>query len=123
MKCAANTSAGKRCRCHAMVGTNRCPLHTEGRARAMSQLRRKTFDPSRLTAVPEMKDAADVLQVLGITLTELRDGRIDSKLAAASASVVSVFLRALETFDLSERVAILEKALATSRSDAAPRLQ
>jgi len=111
MKCRAERKAGGRCTRAALRGTQKCFLHTAGRAAQAGQrggLRRRIFDPSNLVALDVPKSAEDLALWIATTMNECRLARLDPRVANSLGQLGQVFLRALETGDLERRVAALE---------------
>jgi hypothetical protein len=58
-----------------------------------------------------VRNAADVTTLLATTINEVRQGKLDPKIANAVGYLAGVLLRALEIGDLAEPLASLRKQL------------
>lgn len=59
--------------------------------------------------VPPMKDAGDAVEVMGAVFTALANGEITPNEAQAVAGVVETYRRTIETSELENRIAELER--------------
>ena len=86
-------------------------MHTEGRARELGALggKRRSFDFSKLRKFDDPVDAGTLKQVLGRTLNEVRGGRMDPRASGTVASLATIFLRAVEIFDIERRLRAIEE--------------
>jgi hypothetical protein len=58
-----------------------------------------------------LRNAADVTALLGMTINEVRQGKLDPKISNAVGYLAGVLMRALEVGDLAEQLASLRKQL------------
>ena len=58
-----------------------------------------------------VRNAADVTALLGTTINEVRQGKLDPKVANAIGFLAGVLLRALETSDIAEQFASFRKQI------------
>ena len=99
--CRAKTKAGKPCPCPPMVGKKFCFYHVPGNASRVGTKgghRRAIYAPEGLAPISEVPDkATDVRKLLGISMLEVRAGRLDPKVANTLAYLANAFFAALET--------------------------
>jgi len=110
MKCRAKNKAGKPCAAPAVEGADRCVMHS-GRAAELGGKggrRRSVYSPDRLKEFAPPKTAAELRDLLAQSITEIRSGKLDPKLANSISYLGTGFLRALEVSDLETRLAALE---------------
>jgi len=110
MKCRAKNKAGKACAAPAVEGADRCVMHS-GRAAEIGSKggrRRAVYSPDNLKHFEPPKTAADLRDLLAQSITEIRSGKLDPKLANSISYLGTGFLRALEVSDLETRLTALE---------------
>jgi len=110
MKCDRRNAEGKPCGAPAVRGTNKCVMHS-GRAAELGSRggrRRTAYSCESLKEFSAPKTAADLRDLLGQSIVEVRDGRLDPKLANSMSYLGTGFLRALEISELEARLAALE---------------
>jgi hypothetical protein len=110
-RCTAITRAGKSCSAAPVGATNRCLLHTGNNPSLMGMIggkRRTVFSPEGLVQFAPPQSATDLLPMIGATIIELREARLEAKLAQAFSGLVNAFLSTLEVCDLDTRIKALE---------------
>src|ERR1700724_2904665 len=110
MKCRAKNKAGKPCSAPAVGETNRCVMHS-GRATELGRKggrRRTVYGPDGLREFPAPKSASDLRDLLAQSIIEIRNGKLEPKLANSISYLGSGFLRATEVSDLETRLLALE---------------
>jgi hypothetical protein len=113
MKCTAKNRRGQRCRAFALRGQAKCALHSEPDAGAkLARQRRRQFDPILLTPLSQPKTAEELVNWIGTTLVELRQGLIDPRVAGITSALVTAFLRAFEVANVETRLTRLEEQYA-----------
>ena len=116
-KCAAQKADGTPCR-----GTARpsgfCTFHDPALAQKRAEARRaggrsRSRGPAVLPDAEDLptKTIGDVTVLLGRTLNDVRQGKIDAKIANAIGYLSSVLLRSLQDGELEARMAALETRL------------
>jgi hypothetical protein len=111
MKCDRRNAEGKPCGAPALRGMNQCVMHS-GRAAELGSRggRRRTANSSEsLKEFSAPKTAADLRDLLAQSIVEVRDGRLDPKLANSISYLGTGFLRALEISELEVRLVALER--------------
>src|SRR5579862_6011413 len=95
-------------------------MHLPGGAAACGRVggkRRATYDVTQLKKFAPPEDATAMRKMLAVMITEMRDGKIEPKLASGIGYVAGIFLKSVECeaiTELRERLAKLEgKAEAT----------
>jgi hypothetical protein len=103
---------GEHCKAAALSGQSRCAFHAQpGRAAELGRRggERRTIFPLRdLKKFPPPRTAVDVLEVVAVTLTDVRTGDIDAKRANCISALAAVLFRVIETASLEARVTALE---------------
>ena len=113
MKCRAKNKAGKPCSAPAVGETNRCVMHS-GRSVELGRKggrRRTVYGPDGLKEFSAPKSSADLRDLLGQSIVEIRTGKLDPKLANSISYLGAEFLRAMELADLERRLADLENVM------------
>ena len=111
MKCRAKNKGGRGCGAPAVGGTNRCVMHS-GRAAELGSKggrRRTVYAPENLREFPPPKSAADLRDLLAQSIIEIRNGKLEPKVANSISYLGAGFLRAIEVSDLESRLAALEE--------------
>lgn len=111
--CTAITRSGKPCQAPPTGGTKppRCLMHQPGKASLMGMLggkRRTVFSPEGLASFTPPESAADLLPLIAASIVELREARLEPKLAQALSSLVNGFLSTLQLSDHEARIKTLE---------------
>ena len=109
MKCRAKNKAGGPCAAPAVGDTNRCVMHS-GRAAALGSKggRRRTVYGPTLKEFEPPKTAAELRDILAQSIIEIRNRKLDPKLANSISYLGTGFLRALEVSDLEAWLFALE---------------
>lgn len=112
MRCSSQTRNGQRCKAAALSGQPYCFLHSAPeKARevgARGGSRRKVFDLSKLKDFPTAKNATDLMEVTAQTLSDVRKGKIDAKVANAIGGLAGVLMKLFEHTTFEERLTRLE---------------
>jgi hypothetical protein len=119
-RCKARAKSGKTCRA-AATASGLCFFHSNpnkaselGRigGRSKPSAAAETVDP-----LPKLETALAVRDAVGRLIADVYAGKIQPRVAAGLAPLLSLQLRAIETTDLERRLAKLEKWLAASQGD------
>jgi hypothetical protein len=118
MKCRAKNKAGGPCAAPAVGDTKRCVMHS-GRAAALGSKggRRRTVYGPTLKEFEPPKTAAELRDILAQSIIEIRNRKLDPKLANSISYLGTGFLRALEVSDLEARLLALETHAVDSKSE------
>jgi hypothetical protein len=116
-QCGHTKTDGSRCRAGALAGADRCFFHSPGAAGARKEAQRRGGRTrSRPAAVlgPDAPDVplagvADVLGLVAQTISQLRRGEVDARVANAIGYLASIGLRALEGCELARQVEELRR--------------
>jgi hypothetical protein len=115
MQCRARKQDGKQCKARALAGHKRCALHAEpGRA---AELGRKGGQRRAICAQDLLKDfaapknARDLADLIAQSLIEVREGKVNSKVANAISYLGNAYLQALEVAEIEVRLQALEGGL------------
>jgi hypothetical protein len=115
--CHFKTKSGKRCKAWSMSGSRFCFFHdpkrktqrSEAQKRGGQYKSRRSLPPSTPDAI--IDSAADIVRLLGTTISQTRRGEIDTRIATCIGYLCSTILRAREQGELEERLAKLEQQL------------
>jgi len=120
MICKSKTRLGAKCKAHALRGKQHCHLHSHrGRAAQLGSIggrRRAVFNPDLLQRLEKPTSAKQLVNLLGTEIIELRLGKLDSRLASATAYLSAILLRAISVGDLELRLAALEARVSPSNA-------
>jgi hypothetical protein len=113
-RCTAITRSGKPCQAAPVGGTNppRCLMHQPGNAALMGSRgghRRAIFDPAGLVVFDPPKTPSELLVLIATTIVEVREGRMDPRVANSISYLGTGFLNAVGVSDLAARVRALEE--------------
>jgi hypothetical protein len=116
-QCRYKKRDGKACRANATAPSRFCFFHDPDRAadRLQAQraggLRNKAVSLSADTPDCNLKNAGDVIALLGTTINQVRRGQVDQRVANSVGYLSGILLKALEVGALERRVADLEVAI------------
>lgn len=111
-RCIAKARSGEQCKSAPMTGKKKCLFHTGDNAAALGARggrRRAIFNPEGLEPFTAPKNAGNLRDLLAWSIVEIREGKLDPKLANSISYLGAGFLKALEFSDLEARLAALEK--------------
>ena len=111
LKCQALTSAGAPCPSWPKHGSTLCVFHTPGVAATLGAKggrRRATYLGEPLE-VPQC--AADVQKMMATMMAQVTRGDVDPRIAACVGSLAGQYLKALELYELEERMAAMKAKL------------
>ena len=120
-RCSALAKTGRPCRAAATAG-GLCYFHAN--PKKASELGRKGGMGKRLFAaensdpLPKLETATAVRDVVSQLIADVHTGKMSSRVAANLAPLLQ--LRAIETTDLEQRLAKMERSLAKMQSQAGP---
>jgi hypothetical protein len=122
-RCTAKTKTGRPCRAAVRPGGKFCALHDPALAGTRADARRRaaatTNGPRRRRTLPadapapSLDSSAALVAHLGELIHKVERGQLDTKPAAVVAQLANVLLRALAAVEVLERVAAIERAVAT----------
>jgi hypothetical protein len=115
-RCKLARADGTPCRANARPPSDFCIFHDPALAERRAEARRNGGRSRKAAVLADSKDlpvrnAADVTALLAATINEVRQGKLDPKIANAVGYLAGVLLRALEIGDLAEQLASLRKQL------------
>jgi hypothetical protein len=93
-------------------------MHQPGNAALMGSRgghRRAIFDPTGLVVFDPPKTPGDLLILIATTICEVREGRMDPRVANSISYLGTGFLNAVGVSDLAARVKVLEERYEKSR--------
>jgi hypothetical protein len=99
-----------------MTGSEYCFFHAPGMATQRTQARRDGGRKNKapvLSQVPdvELDRVSDIVSLISSTISQVRRGELDPKIANCVGYLSSALLRALEADKLEERISALEMAV------------
>jgi hypothetical protein len=113
MQCQKKKSDGSRCKARALCGKKRCALHSDPRKAAelgrRGGRRRTRCNPEALRDFLAPKNAEDLQQLLAESIVEVRNGKIDPRVANSISYLGMGFLRVIEVSNLENRLNALEE--------------
>jgi hypothetical protein len=121
--CSETRSNGHRCQAMAMHGSRYCFFHDPAKRKEWKAAQRQggqTNGPAVLPADAAdvtLHSGKDVAAFLAETINQVRKGRIAPKIASTVGYLSSLLMKALETSDLEERLAMVEETLKARRPD------
>jgi hypothetical protein len=107
---------GRKCKASAMARSGLCFFHDPKRAADRLEAQRAGGLRNRAVSLPldtpdcNLKDAADVIALLGTTINQVRRGQIDPRIANTIGYLSATLLKAHELGSLEQRVSDLEVA-------------
>ncbi len=121
-RCAALNVRGEPCQSPAMIGRNKCCMHTGDHAKVLGARggrRRAVYDLKELTPLPAPRTAEDVIRLVSETIHDLRTGKIDARLSNSICYAIGPLLNAIEVHDLGAKLDRAERGLPiTPQADA-----
>lgn len=121
MRCHKAKQDGSRCRANALSNGKFCSLHSDSRKAAelgsKGGRRRAIFRSENLKPLPAPKTAADVRDLLGLAMVELRGGELDPRIAGSICCLAAEFLKTLELCTIEEIIEPLERERTSQRKD------
>jgi hypothetical protein len=112
-RCKAQAKSGKRCRAAATAG-GLCFFHANpNKASEMGRIggRHKRLANGNADPLPTLDNAIAVRDLVARLILDIYSGNLQPRVASGLASLLSLQLRAIETTNLEQRVAKLEKLL------------
>lgn len=125
-RCTGKKKDGAPCQAPARPGSRYCFLHDPSQADKAQKARQKGGKERTRKKAPavmpsvEIKNVGDVVSVLGETINQLREGKLDSKQANAIGYIGNVILKALEGDELARQLEELRRQVEEVRH--APRI-
>jgi hypothetical protein len=120
--CRVRKRDGTACAARPLPGKTCCFFHDPAGAAALAEARReggrrrsfpKTVLPADLPDVT-VQTVADVAPLLSATISQVRKGLLDPKIASTVGYLASVLIKAFEVGQIQERIARLEAATAST---------
>jgi hypothetical protein len=112
-RCSAKNRSGKRCGAWSAAGRDKCVLHLDPdlAAKMGSKHGHRKAHPLHSDVVPmePPKTAAEVRDVLAMTMAQVHDRKMDTKTASTLAYLATSLLRAIEVSDIEKRLDALEE--------------
>ncbi len=122
-RCKAKTKLDNPCRAAATSG-GLCYFHANPkRASELGRIggrRKRLFAAENSDPLPKLETATAVRDPVAQLVADVHAGKMNSRVAANLAPLLSLQLRAIETTDLERRLAKMERSLAKMQSQAGP---
>jgi hypothetical protein len=116
IQCQHRRPDGRKCHANAMARSGFCFFHDPKRATERLEAQRAGGLRNKAASLPldtpdhDVKNAGDIVALLGLTLNQVRKGQIDPRLANSVGYISGILLKALEVETLEQRVSALERA-------------
>jgi hypothetical protein len=110
---------GQRCQAKAMAASQYCFFHDPSTAKARRAAQRQGGQANGSAVLPadaaevSLHSGKDVAAFLAETINQVRKGRVSPKIASTAGYLSSLLMKALETTDVEERLAKVERSLKT----------
>ena len=120
-KCRHNRSDGGACQANATASSGFCFFHDPDLASDRQAAQRAGGLRNKAASLPAdtpdcaVRNAADVIALLGMSINQVRRGQIDPRVANAIGYLSATLLKALELGNLEQRVSALELATRNQR--------
>ncbi len=108
---------GQKCRAIAIMGSRYCFFHDPASAKARKAAQRQGGQANGSAVLPgdaadiPLHSGKDVAAFLGETINQVRKGQVSPRIASTAGYLSSLLMKALETSELEERLARVERAL------------
>jgi hypothetical protein len=110
MRCQKPKRDGSQCKASALTGKKYCALHSDpGRAAELGSRGGRRRTVLSLKVFPAPRSAADAQEIMAQSVVELRAGQLDPRIATATRSLITEFLRCRELCTIEETVEPLEQ--------------
>jgi hypothetical protein len=115
-QCSHKKPDGNNCKANATARSGLCFFHDPGRAaerreaQRVGGLRNKAVSLSTDTPDCNLKNAGDVIALLGATINQVRRGQVDPRIANTIGYLSATLLKAQELGNIEQRVSALEIA-------------
>jgi hypothetical protein len=112
--CTAIKPDGTHCKAHALMGSRFCFFHDPAKAAARDKAQSRGGHANAMATLnPDaqdvrVEDSADVVNLLGQTINQVRRGEIDPRVANAIGYLSNIVLAATSQCELERRIAGLE---------------
>lgn len=120
MQCQRTKRDGTQCGARALAGKDACAFHSDPSKAAelggRGGRRRTVFAPESLKQFAPPKDAAELRDLLACSIVEIREGKLDPKLANSISYLGAGFLRALEASEIQPRIEALEREIERAKA-------
>ena len=118
-RCAHVHPSGRACGGFAVAGSAFCFAHSPERADERDDARRRGGQAGRSATLPDsalpVRSLGDVLALVGLTVNDVRSGRVDVRVANAVGVLANVAARVIQQADLEARLEALEAVLEPER--------
>ena len=114
-------TCGKPCRAVPQHGSDYCFFHDPRKAAQRTAARRTGGQRGHAAVLPAdtpecmVKTAVDVIALLGLTINQVRTGRLDPRVGNCIGYLAGVVLKATEQGKMEERLAALESIVTSQR--------
>lgn len=110
LRCSEKSASGQPCKAAPLRGKMRCSFHSGDNAKRLGSRgghRRAIYGPENLEKVGAPENALDMKRLLALTIMEVREGKLDPKIANAIGFLSASFLSTLEVADFHEKLTTL----------------
>src|SRR6266478_6639932 len=115
LKCSARTKLGNDCRAAAVMGTQFCALHGDpARAAELGRMggqKNRHYVDADEVRFPPPSTPEDIKNMLSQVMVDVHTGKLHPRIASTLAYLSGPLLKAIESTDVQQRLARLEKEL------------
>lgn len=119
-QCAHIKPTKEQCRGYAVSGSKYCFAHDPAQASKRKAAQRKGGEAGRVATLPEsslsVRNMSDVLELMELTINDVRAGRLDVKVANAIGYLANVSVKVIQQTDIEARLEALESVLEPERA-------
>lgn len=110
----------EKCRGYAVSGSKYCFAHDPAQASKRKAAQRKGGEAGRVATLPEsslsVRNMSEVLELMELTINDVRAGRLDVKVANAIGYLANVSVKVIQQTDIEARLEALESVLEPERA-------
>lgn len=110
----------EKCRGYAVSGSKYCFAHDPAQAKKRKAAQRKGGEAGRVATLPEsslsVRNMSEVLELMELTINDVRAGRLDVKVANAIGYLANVSVKVIQQTDIEARLEALESVLEPERA-------
>jgi len=114
-RCKHIKKKGETCNAYAIAGSDYCFWHDPNKVKERNKAQSKGGLQGCRAVLNEsnirIEKTSDVVRLLAETINQVRDGRVDCRVASVVGYLANTMLRALEQGDMEERIEAIEKAV------------
>ena len=127
--CAQIKSDGSKCRTRPLKGSRLCFFHDPDRVEERLSAARKGGERGKIATLPgdtpdvQLATAQDMVSLMAETISQVRRGQIDPRIATAVGYLANITLKAREHGELEDRLKTLEEEVERNRGNSVTRIR